>query len=905
MALSTKALTIERDFQNARAKANYASFPEYARRYIKHNKDGIVLANSALLEMAIADAEIRAQKSQHWTYLASLDDTPQSIAVSPRVKPESIQDAVGKLESSLSKGTVEHQEYAAFVLARAAMATDAPDRLQRVAHYFQNIQLPPVRIPSGYNFALVISGLTIKGIALEEEDKISEAIVCYDHVSNLVQSSPQEKSEELFSWTEHALYRASMLKLRQGDQLAAIRSFRAYHSQAVSWPSNLRPARRVTLYRYFSQSLASSFKAYVATNGTSTIVDEQSLFYPSTLSQELAQIHAHWEFSLSIITTFPKADEKNWRILVMIEQIVEDRKLLGSGNDTDKRALVETIYRASQKTFQSPRVLRSLFFALVDLGQYDEAELALEAYLSMVEINEKSKGAVAVVLTHEQRVRLDIESEYEITTVMIAGSLLYGKELGKHTEALNCATKALGYIHKYLQQHEAVTELLASAYNYQGIAYGLQASNTHDPEKRPALFASAIESFTKSTESLPDAFEGHYLLALQLAEMREVSKAIVAVKRSVSINPSHIPSWHLLALLLSSQKDYERALNICSVGLRESEWDNPQTDGFSASQIDGEDYLALRVTQAVLHDHVNGPEVALELQESLFGLYNKVFAAGPESIAESLYEVQSIRKRDPSDPDLVPGSIVGRPRAGSILSVRSKSGAASDISQTPGGTHTSLDIPKANYASSVASSIASTGSKSRRHTPVPFNQNQLSRSGLSLPPSIQRPTTKSVLRTARANKALVGLWLLSASTFRRLGRLDDAMKSIEEAERVDSSNSDVWYQLGLLYSAQDDQAAASVSFTKSLALSPYHPSCLTRVARAYFETGSLEMAEGLLETTTKSLGWDSAEAWYYLGKIFEASDRLTRAKECLWYALELESSRPIRGFVESVPRYLA
>jgi len=65
------------------------------------------------------------------------------------------------------------------------------------------------------------------------------------------------------------------------------------------------------------------------------------------------------------------------------------------------------------------------------------------------------------------------------------------------------------------------------------------------------------------------------------------------------------------------------------------------------------------------------------------------------------------------------------------------------------------------------------------------------------------------------------------------------------------------------------------------------------------------MAEGVLDTTTKSLGWNSAEAWFYLGQVFEASGRLARAKECLWYALDLEQSRPIREFADSLPRYLA
>ena len=59
------------------------------------------------------------------------------------------------------------------------------------------------------------------------------------------------------------------------------------------------------------------------------------------MSLEIAQIHAYWEDSLYAVTAFPKADEKNWRVLGMIEQIVEDRKLIGPSNDADKRVLVE------------------------------------------------------------------------------------------------------------------------------------------------------------------------------------------------------------------------------------------------------------------------------------------------------------------------------------------------------------------------------------------------------------------------------------------------------------------------------------------------------------------------------------------------------------------------------------
>lgn len=113
--------------------------------------------------------------------------------------------------------------------------------------------------------------------------------------------------------------------------------------------------------------------------------------------------------------------------------------------------------------------------------------------------------------------------------------------------------------------------------------------------------------------------------------------------------------------------------------------------------------------------------------------------------------------------------------------------------------YTSVEVPKANYASSITSSIGSSPNKHRKIPPpaaaAGANQASLGRSLLSLPPPVQRPTTKSVMRTARANKVLVTLWLMSASAFRRLSRMEDALKAVEEAERVDASSPDVWYQV--------------------------------------------------------------------------------------------------------------
>lgn len=108
------------------------------------------------------------------------------------------------------------QQQAAYILARGALRTTAPDRLLRVAHYLQNIQLPSARFPTGYNLALVVSGLIIKGLATEEGGDVPGGIALYDSAIDLMLASPNECSLELANWTEHALYRSGFLKLRLG-----------------------------------------------------------------------------------------------------------------------------------------------------------------------------------------------------------------------------------------------------------------------------------------------------------------------------------------------------------------------------------------------------------------------------------------------------------------------------------------------------------------------------------------------------------------------------------------------------------------------------------------------------------------------------------------------------------------
>lgn len=56
-----------------------------------------------------------------------------------------------------------------------------------------------------------------------------------------------------------------------------------------------------------------------------------------------------------------------------------------------------------------------------------------------------------------------------------------------------------------------------------------------------------------------------------------------------------------------------------------------------------------------------------------------------------------------------------------------------------------------------------------------------------------------------------------------------------------------------------------------------------------------DRAYGLLSTLTKQgSGWDNSEAWFALARAHELGGEVDKAKEILWWCVELEDSRPIR-----------
>jgi hypothetical protein len=138
-----------------------------------------------------------------------------------------------------------------------------------------------------------------------------------------------------------------------------------------------------------------------------------------------------------------------------------------------------------------------------------------------------------------------------------------------------------------------------------------------EPNTRQTIQSTAITAYTKSLSYTPDTLQTYYQLALQHAWQRNLEKSISALSHALHLNKSHVPSIHLLTLVLTALEDYEKALQTCHT----VKFDN-------VKDLETDDAIALmemQLTYLRIVEVVSGRDLALEIQKGVFKLYNRIF----------------------------------------------------------------------------------------------------------------------------------------------------------------------------------------------------------------------------------------------------------------------------------------
>ncbi|KAK4520928.1 uncharacterized protein ATC70_006811 [Mucor velutinosus] len=228
-----------------------------------------------------------------------------------------------------------------------------------------------------------------------------------------------------------------------------------------------------------------------------------------------------------------------------------------------------------------------------------------------------------------------------------------------------------------------------------------------------------------------------------------------------------------------------------------------------------------------------------------------------------------------------------------------------------------------SLASNTSSSVKGTSVKpslSNQHSSSYFSTLQQQISSSNQEPSIQLPVKPStvtknayfICQEKQWQWILIKLWTMASATYTRAQRFDEAFKAITEADQLTHGlNADVWYQIGTIAATASISSKKSVqqqdraldAFKRALSIDPHHVATHTALASMYVGSDQFELAEQLLEKTTKGLGWNQAEAWYLLSKVYRHQENLLDAKNSLIYALKLSDTNPIES-LDVLPRFV-
>lgn len=198
--------------------------------------------------------------------------------------------------------------------------------------------------------------------------------------------------------------------------------------------------------------------------------------------------------------------------------------------------LHESFERAMKFSFEEPHIWMQHALCLLTMGQYAHALAVLKEVTRLLPTR--------------------------VIPCLLAARICY-EHLNQIGEGLDWSKQALS------REMTNPQSLLTRCHLYLGIGYSLQAAANHLKQEKQHLVTCAFDAFHKAQQTDPNDHLAEYYLALQFAYGCQVGEAMSHVKMALNLRAEHVPSLHLLVLLLSAQKQHAEALQLVEAALEE------------------------------------------------------------------------------------------------------------------------------------------------------------------------------------------------------------------------------------------------------------------------------------------------------------------------------------------------
>lgn len=359
----------------------------------------------------------------------------------------------------------------------------------------------------------------------------------------------------------------------------------------------------------------------VAVNGSPSGFGETAGAGPQ-LQEEFKIVELTYEGYLLKNLEFPEAVEYHEAIGEWVDLVTENWHTAGGSGD-DAMFVVEILYRASEKTFLSPRILRHLFITLSAVGNLLEAEMALNTYLELIQKGKErlAKGSIEV----------DFDTDKQILETVAEGIRFLCKHIQDGKKGMDLAEKCEEWMNEWHVNDAGVLSEIYKAIGIANMSWAFQSTGGGD---REAILRAAEKAFKRGLHYNNKDADAWYELALAQVELKDIVSALEGVNKGLQAL-SHelvedeyrrraVPMLHLLALLMSATEEYDGARDACTRALDILE-DHSNRLGITEK----ESALQIQMTQLSLVEATEGLDVAMGMTEKLLNLYGRVFDGIP------------------------------------------------------------------------------------------------------------------------------------------------------------------------------------------------------------------------------------------------------------------------------------
>jgi cargo-transport protein YPP1 len=574
--------------------------------------------------------------------------------------------------------------------------------------------------PSQWTEICAIRSAYIKGASQEAAGQHAASLATFQTAIPIIKDRAEQmqNSPQLAYWSEQALARmavtASQGDGKQTNKETALGAFRLCASivtkskevPASRFGNTKAHTTRLSMWRAYYQLVSQLLRqdsAHSVDHSNTTRMGQAA---------EVRRVEAQYENELLRTTRFPKATESNEKIEEWIEQVVQnwsilcgpdwhDHELGAGGRDGVGRNVLDILYRAASKTFQSTLILRRLFQVHKSLTDFDLAYRALDTYVELIERDRaraaKGEDTVDGQDDHETVLRTISEGIEGLCSFGGRSEAKRAYELAVKIEewlkklSPNSSKAALvnshpnGNVDGLTTQKTILSqETLGLIYKAVGIAEAHWAKWSPFSETRTELQAKAISNLARAVTLLENNAGYHaeatFALAMLLAETREIDRAIESVKAALESDSTQgesdpgyaserrkLPLWHLLALLLTARQDFDVAAQSCGAafeqfhssgvllgstspkmsatksiaekGSHDGESKQGVVDDMECAEL--QRIIEIRLTELALTEVMDGPEEAVNSSNELLGLYYRLFGHLDVGAAEPIVQKTS------------------------------------------------------------------------------------------------------------------------------------------------------------------------------------------------------------------------------------------------------------------------